>query len=145
MGFCTPDEYQEFMRQVPEFEHMLTENGVDIIKALVFDQSRKNRPSDLSREKRDPLKQWKLSPVDLKSQQFWNEWTHHKEEMFSRTHTSYAPWIIIKTNNKKIARLESIRYLLSRFDYRGKMDAGTNIYPDPNVVQRFHRSMLGQS
>jgi polyphosphate kinase 2 (PPK2 family) len=82
-----------------------------------------------------------LSPIDLKVQELWDRTTHFKEEMFSKTHTSYAPWIIVESNDKRIARLESIRYVLSRFDYDGKEKAGTDIYPDPNMVQRFHRAM----
>ncbi len=141
MGFCSQDEYQEFIRQVPEFEHMLFENGVDIIK-FWFSITKEEQNKRFESRRKDPLKQWKLSPVDKKAQSMWHEVTHYKEEMFSRTHTSYAPWIIIKTNDKKQARLESIRYVLSRFEYDGKEQARTVIYPDPNVVQRFHRSML---
>jgi polyphosphate kinase 2 len=141
MGFCTQEEYLEFIRQVPEFEHMLFENGVDIIK-FWFSISQDEQMARFESRKTDPLKQWKLSPVDLKAQKHWDKITHYKEEMFSRTHTSYAPWIIIKTNNKRQARLESIRHVLSRFEYDGKETAKTVVYPDPNIVQRFHRSML---
>ena len=100
MGFCSIGEYHEFIRQVPEFEHMLFENGVDIIK-FWFSISQEEQSLRFQARQTDPLKQWKLSPVDLKSQEFWEEWTHYKEEMFSKTHTSYAPWIIVKANNKK--------------------------------------------
>lgn len=141
MGFCTPEEYVEFIRQVPEFEHMLFENGVNIIK-FWFSISQEEQKQRFKSRKTDPLKQWKLSPVDLQAQKMWNEVTHYKEEMFSRTHTSFAPWVIIKTNVKQQARLESIRYVLSLFEYDGKEKAKTVIYPDPNIVQRFHRSML---
>lgn len=141
MEFCTPDEYQEFIRQVPEFEHMLFENGVDIIK-FWFSISQEEQKQRFESRKTDPLKQWKLSPVDLQAQKLWDEVTHYKEEMFSHTHTSFAPWVIIKTNVKQQARLESIRYVLSLFEYDGKEKAKTVIYPDPNIVQRFHRSML---
>jgi polyphosphate kinase 2 len=141
MGFCTVDEYQEFIRQVPEFEHMLFENGVNIIK-FWFSISQEEQKQRFESRKTDPLKQWKLSPVDLKAQKMWDEVTHYKEEMFSRTHTSFAPWVIIKTNVKQQARLESIRYVLSLFEYDGKEKAKTVVYPDPNIVQRFHRSML---
>lgn len=141
MGFCTIAEYQEFIRQVPEFEHMLFENGVDIIK-FWFSISQEEQSLRFKSRQTDPLKQWKLSPVDLKAQEFWDEWTHYKEEMFSKTHTSFAPWIIVKSNDKKQSRLESIRYILSKFEYDGKEKSKTIVYPDPNVVQRFHRSML---
>ena len=141
MGFCTKKEYQEFMRQVPEFEHMLFENGVKIIK-FWFSITQEEQTRRFNARKTDPIKQWKLSPVDLKSQEKWDVFTHYKEEMFSKTHTSAAPWVIINSNDKKFARLESIRYVLSQFDYPGKLKAHTVIFPDPNLVQRFHRSML---
>ena len=141
MGFCTKDEYETFMRQVTEFEHMLFEDGVTIIK-FWFSISREEQSRRFNMRKKDPLKQWKLSPVDLKAQGLWDAFTHYKSEMFSRTHTSFAPWVIINSNVKRTARLESIRYVLSQFDYDGKEDAFINIYPDPNIVQRFYRSML---
>ncbi len=141
MGFCTKEEYDEFIRQVPEFEHMLTENGVDIIK-FWFSISQEEQQKRFHSRRTDPLKQWKLSPVDLKSQGKWDEITHYKKAMFSRTHTSFAPWIIVKSDMKKAARLESIRYLLSIYEYEGKEKAKTVIYPDPNIVQRFHRSII---
>jgi polyphosphate kinase 2 len=139
MGFCTEDEYQQFLQQVPEFEHMLYEDGVHIIK-LWFSITKDQQKKRFDSRKMDPLKQWKLSPVDEKSQDLWDDYTHYKEAMFSRTHTNFAPWTIVKTNTKKQARLESIRYVLSQFDYKGKGKAKTNIYPDPNVIIRFHRS-----
>jgi polyphosphate kinase 2 (PPK2 family) len=78
----------------------------------------------------------------LKAQSKWDEFTYYKEAMFSKTHTSVAPWIIVKAKNKRKARLESIRYVLSCFDYDGKNDAETIVYPDPNIVQRFNRTIL---
>ena len=141
LGFCTKPEYSTFIQQVPEFEHMLYEDGVTIIK-LWFSISREEQQRRFASRKSDPLKQWKLSPVDLKSVALWDDFTHYKQEMFNHTHTSYAPWIIINSNDKRTARLESIRYVLSRFDYLGKQTANTVVYPDPNIVQRFHRSML---
>ena len=141
MGFCSDDEYNTFMRQVPEFEHMLFEDGVEIIK-FWFSISKEEQTRRFKMRKTDPLKQWKLSPVDIKSQSKWDDFTKYKSQMFSRTHTSFAPWIIVDTNDKRTARLESIRYVLSRFDYNGKSDKNTSIYPDPNIIQRFHRSMI---
>ncbi|MDG2444802.1 MAG: polyphosphate kinase 2, partial [Flavobacteriaceae bacterium] len=82
----------------------------------------------------------KFSPVDKKGQELWDTYTHYKEEMFSKTHTSYSPWMLIKTNNKKTARLEAMRYVLSMFDYDGKKDSETTLTPDPNVVMRYYRS-----
>lgn len=140
MGFCKESDYKKFMQQVPEFEHMLYEDGVDIIK-FWFSISKDTQKRRFDSRKNNPLKQWKMSPVDQKSQELWEKYTQFKEEMFSRTHTSFAPWIVVRTNNKKEARLESMRYVLSRFDYDGKMEAKTSIYPDPNVVMRFHRDI----
>lgn len=138
MGFCSDEEYSKFMAQVTEFEHMLYEDGVDLIKfwfSISKDEQVKRFDSRLS----NPLKQWKFSEVDREGQKLWNKYTHYKEQMFSKTHTTFSPWIIIKTNEKKAARLESIRYVLSKFDYDGKGNSGTTIFPDPNIVQRYHR------
>ncbi len=144
MGFCTQKEYLEFLRQVPEFEHMLFENGVDIIK-FWFSISQDEQNKRFESRKNDPLKQWKLSPVDIESQKLWDEFTHYKQEMFIRTHTSFAPWTIVKTNKKRKARLESIRHVLSLFDYTDKDKSNTILFPDPNIVQRFHRSIISKN
>ena len=140
MGFCTQEQYHGFMQQVPEFEHMLYESGIYLIK-FWFAISQEEQEKRFHSRKTDPLKQWKLSPVDEKSRELWDEYTHYRREMFSKSHTHFAPWIIIQTNRKKTARLESIRYVLSQFDYPAKEEADLNLYPDPKVVQRFHRAM----
>jgi polyphosphate kinase 2 len=141
MGFCKHNEYELFLRQVPEFEHMLYEDGLQIIK-FWFSISKKEQWKRFMSRSENPLKQWKLSPVDGKSQLMWNRYTYFKEEMFSKTHTAFSPWIIIKANTKKIARLESIRYILSLFNYEGKDEANISLHPDPNVVNRYHRSLI---
>ncbi len=141
MGFCTKEEYELFMQQVPEFEHMLTEDGVIIIK-LWFSITKEEQEARFMKRKMNKLKQWKLSPVDEKSQDMWDKFTHYKRQMFSRTHTTFTPWHLVKTNDKKVARLESIRHVLSRFEYEGKDDKAVNLYPDPNVIIRFHRSIF---
>lgn len=143
MGFCSDEQYQQFMRQVSEFEHMLFEDGVYIIK-FWFSITKDEQLSRFEKRRKSPLKRWKLSPVDEKGQQLWDKYTYYKEQMFARTHTSFSPWTIIKTNNKKIARLESIRYLLSHFEYDGKRDADIRVLPDPNVAMKFHRSIYNQ-
>ena len=140
MGFCSETEYQRFMRQVPEFEHMLFEDGVHLIK-FWFSISKDEQSRRFFSRKNNPLKQWKMSPVDERGQEFWDRYTYYKEQMFSRTHNSFSPWVIVKTNTKKEARLESMRYLLSRFEYPGKTESETRILPDPNIVMRFHRSV----
>ena len=138
MDFCSEEQYKKFMLQVPEFEHMLYEDGVIIIK-FWFSISKKEQEKRFNSRLKNPLKQWKFSPVDKEGQNKWDKYTFYKEQMFSKTHTSISPWIIIKTNNKKQARLESIRHVLSQFDYDRKGSSKTTVLPDPNVVQRYHR------
>lgn len=140
MDFCTEDQYQQFMRQVPEFENMLFEDGIQVIK-LWFSINKDEQNKRFEERRNNPLKQWKLSPIDEKGQEMWEKYTYYKEQMFAKTHTTFCPWTIIKTNNKKIARLESIRHVLSKFEYDGKENASITILPDPNVVMRFHRSI----
>ncbi|MFY0604657.1 MAG: polyphosphate kinase 2 [Flavobacteriaceae bacterium] len=139
MDFCTKKEYKEFMVQVPEFEHMLYEDGLIIIK-FWLSISKEEQSKRFDSRNANPLKRWKFSPVDRKGQEMWDTYTHYKDEMFSKTHTSYSPWMIIKTNDKKVARLEAMRHVLSSFDYEGKEDAATILTPDPNVVMRYYRS-----
>ena len=138
MGFCSDDQYKKYMVQVPEFEHMLYEDGVIIIK-FWFSISKAEQLRRFNSRLANPLKQWKFSPVDKEGQKRWDLYTSYKEQMFSKTHTSFSPWIIIKTNDKKEARLESIRYVLSQFEYDRKGSANTAILPDPNIAQRYHR------
>jgi polyphosphate kinase 2 len=138
MGFCTDDQYKKYMVQVPEFEHMLYEDGVIIIK-FWFSISKAEQLRRFNSRLANPLKQWKFSPVDKEGQKRWDLYTSYKEQMFSKTHTSFSPWIIIKTNDKKEARLESIRYVLSQFEYDRKGSVNTVILPDPNIAQRYHR------
>ncbi|MDB4303845.1 polyphosphate kinase 2, partial [Desulfosarcina sp.] len=138
MGFCNDEQYKKFMVQVPEFEHMLYEDGVILIK-FWFSISKEQQEIRFKSRLNNPLKRWKFSPVDQEGQNRWDDYTFYKEQMFSKTHTSFSPWIIIKTNNKKEARLESMRYVLSKFDYDNKGNSGTTLFPDPNVVQRYHR------
>jgi polyphosphate kinase 2 len=138
MGFCNDEEYNKFMVQVPEFEHMLYEDGVEIIK-FWFSISKDEQIKRFDARVKNPLKRWKFSEVDKEGQRLWDKYTFYKEQMFGKTHTTFSPWIIVKTNEKREARLESIRYVLSRFNYEGKGKSNTTILPDPNVVQRYHR------
>ncbi len=140
MGFCTDEQYKQYMVQVPEFEHMLYESGVEIIK-FWFSISKEEQQARFDSRLQNPLKRWKFSPVDQKGQALWKEYTFYKEQMFSKTHTSYCPWIVVKTNNKLEARLESMRYVLSKFDYEGKDKAEASLLPDPNIVMRYYRSV----
>ncbi|OJJ20233.1 polyphosphate kinase 2 [marine bacterium AO1-C] len=139
MGFCTKAQYRRFMHQVPEFEHMLYEDNLQLIK-FWFAISKEEQKKRFKERETNPLKQWKLSPVDEKAQNMWDKYTEYKEEMFSQSHTSYSPWIIVEANNKRRARLESIRFILSQIDYRGKDTATVSLHPDPNIVMRYHRA-----
>ena len=139
MGFCDKEQYEQFMVQVPEFEHMLYEDGVIIIK-FWFSISKEVQNNRFNSRLKNPLKRWKFSPVDKKGQELWGKYTYYKEQMFTKTHTPFSPWIIVKTNEKKTARLESMRHLLSRFDYCDKKDTSELIQPDPNVIVRYYRN-----
>ncbi len=141
MGFCSDEQYQRFMVQVPEFEHLLHEDNVKVVK-FWFSISKEEQKKRFDSRLENPLKRWKFSPVDMKGQELWDRYTHFKEQMFSKTHTNFSPWIIVKTNDKKKARLESIRYVLSQFEYEGKGTSGIQLLPDPNVIVRYHRSAV---
>ena len=140
MGFCTKEQYKRYMVQVPEFEHMLYESGVEIIK-FWFSISKEEQQRRFSSRLKNPLKRWKFSPVDQKGQELWNDYTYYKEQMFSKTHTTYCPWIVVKTNSKLQARLESMKYVLSKFEYNDKGKVITSLLPDPNIVMRYYRSV----
>jgi len=140
-GFCTREEYERYLQQVPEFEHMLVEDGIVLVK-FWFSIGKDVQTARFDSRRRNPLKQWKLSPLDAKAQVLWDAYTKYKEVMFSRTHTSYSPWIIVLANNKRRARLESMRHVLSLLDYDGKDKARVGLFPDPNIVTRFHRGSI---
>lgn len=138
MGFCSDKQYHQFMVQLPEFEHMLYEDGVIIIKfwlSITKEEQAKRFDARID----NPLKRWKFSPVDKKGQELWDRYTKYKEQMFSKTHTSFSPWTIVKTNDKHTARLECMRHVLSQVDYDGKDDSKTSLYPDPNIIMHYYR------
>lgn len=140
-GFCTDKQYEHFMNQVTEFEHMLYEDGVILIK-FWFSISKEEQLARFKSRLANPLKQWKISPVDMKAQEMWDKYTKFKEEMFSKTHTSFSPWIIVKANNKQRARLESIRHVLFTLPYEDKEKNNTFLFPDPNIITRYHRKAI---
>ncbi len=119
MGFCSQSEVHQFLRSVPEFERMLLGSGIVLCK-FWFSVSKEEQERRFKKRAVDPLKQWKLSPVDLASQDLWDEYTKAKEDMFYHTSIPEAPWVIVKSDDKKRARLNAIRYLLSQFEYPGK-------------------------
>jgi polyphosphate kinase 2 len=132
MGYCSDEEYRLFLRQVPELERLLTEAGISVIK-LWFSVSRSEQRTRFLIRRIDPVRQWKLSATDLASLGRWDDYTAAKEAMFVRTDTAWAPWTVIKSNDKKRARLGAMRYALSLFDYsnRNTEIAGA---PDPVIV-----------
>ena len=134
MGFCTDDEYLEFMRQAPEFERHLVRSGVHLIK-FWFSVSRAEQRRRFKERQAHPLKQWKLSPIDMASLDKWDDYTHAKEAMFLHTDTSDSPWTVIKSDCKKRARLNAMRYILHRLPYR-KKDPLAIGKVDPLVVGR---------
>jgi polyphosphate kinase 2 len=134
MGFCTDREYQEFMRQCPVFEQNLVHSGIHLVK-FWFSVSREEQRRRFSERKSHPLKQWKLSPIDTASLDKWNDYTKAKEAMFFHTDTAEAPWTVIKSDDKKRARLNALRYLLHAFAYDGK-DPGRIGVVDPLLVGR---------
>ena len=119
MGFCTQAEYEEFMREAPELEHMLVRSGLYLTKFWFSVTPAEQRTRFIIRRV-DPVRQWKLSPMDLKSLDKWEAYTEAKEAMFHFTDTGEAPWTVVKSNDKKRARLEAIKHVLAKFDYEGK-------------------------
>lgn len=116
MGFCKDDEVREFLRSVPEFERMLIRSGIILMK-YYFSVSKKEQMRRFQKRTNDPLKQWKLSPVDLESQDKWDGYKKSKEDMFFYTSTADCPWVIIKSDQKKRARINAIRHFLDRINY----------------------------
>jgi polyphosphate kinase len=132
MGYCTADEYLEFMAQAPEIERMFVRSGIQLVK-FWFSVTRGEQRSRFIVRQIDPVRQWKLSPTDLASLDKWEAYTEAKEAMFLHTDTAHAPWTVIKSNDKKRARLEAIRHVLARFDYTDKDDEAVGV-PDPLIV-----------
>lgn len=134
MGFCTDSQYNEFMRQAPEFERMLTQSGIHLIK-FWFSVSQKEQHRRFKERQVHPLKQWKLSPVDLASLDKWDSYTKAKEAMFFATDTADAPWTVIKSDCKKRARLNGLRFILQKIPYTNK-DLTKIGQVDPLIVGR---------
>ncbi len=132
MGFCTPKEHLEFLRQAPMLERMLVNSGLRLFK-LWFSVSRAEQARRFKARGSDPLKQWKLSPVDTASMDKWDEYTRAKEEMFFHTDTADAPWTVIKSDDKKRARINCMRFVLDSLPYEGK-DLRVVGTPDPRIV-----------
>ncbi len=132
MGFCTDEEYWEFMREAPEFEKMLINSGLHLIK-FWFSVTPAEQRTRFAIRRIDPVRQWKLSPMDIESLDKWEGYTEAKEAMFHYTDTAHAPWTVIRSNDKKRARIEAIKHVLLKFDYEGK-NAGVIGEPDKNLI-----------
>ncbi|WP_442966653.1 polyphosphate kinase 2 [Rathayibacter sp. Leaf248] len=134
MGFCTPEQYDEFIRQTPLFESMLAGDGIDLVK-LWFSVSAEEQRTRFTIRMIDPVRQWKLSPMDLASLDKWDDYTAAKEAMLAATDTDDAPWTVVKSNDKKRARLEAMRHVLSLYEYDGRDDEVVGAHgPDPLIV-----------
>lgn len=120
MGFCTQEEHEEFLKEVSEFEKMLVNSNIKIFK-FYFSVSKEEQAKRLNKRKTDPLKQYKLSHIDEQSQDMWDKYTDAKYSMLVASHTTHAPWIIIRSDNKKKARINTIKYILSNTDYPDKI------------------------
>jgi polyphosphate kinase 2 len=141
MGFCSPAEYLEFMRQAPEFERMLVRSGIRLYKYW-FSVTREEQRTRFMARETDPLKMWKLSPIDKASLDKWDDYTEAKEAMFFYTDTADAPWVIVKSNDKKRARLNCMKHFLSTIDYPNKDHAAIG-QPDPLIVGRASQVLQG--
>ena len=139
MGFCDAAQYQEFLDTVPVFEQMLVRSGIRLFKYyLDIDHDEQRRR--LQARRNDPLKQWKLSPIDAAAQQHWKDYSRARDTMFARTHTLHAPWYVVRAGDKQAARLNLIRHLLSHLDYHGK--DGQLLRADGDVVFAYAEEAL---
>lgn len=136
-GFCSEVEYERFLTQVPVFENMLREAGITLIK-FWFSISKNEQEERFQKRRTDPLKQWKISPIDEKAQELWDDYTHYKEAMFARTHSEESPWVIVKADGKKKARLESIRHVLKSVPY--SIETGISLDPDVGIISKYASS-----
>ena len=139
MGFCSPEEYELFLKTVPQFEELLAHCGVKLVK-YYLDITRKEQERRLQERRDDPLRQWKLSKIDEKALKHWDDYSEARDEMFARTHNVFAPWTLVRADNKHLARINVIRDLLTRFEFDGK-DRQADL-PDPDIVFTFHEEDL---
>ena len=134
MGFCTNEQHEEFMQSVPKFEEMLVNSGIKLLK-YYLDVSKTEQVRRLEERKRDPLKQWKTSPIDAVAVKHWKAYSEARDAMLLRTHTAVAPWRIVRADNKRLARLNLMRDILSRLHYAGKKNK--LVPPDTDIAFEF--------
>lgn len=133
MGFCTKKQYRRFMDKVCDYEESFIADGQTTLIKLYFSVSKKEQQRRFDRRHDDPLRQWKLSEVDLQAQELWDEFTEAKYQLLKRTHTDHTPWWVIRSDNKQQARLETMKLILSLVKYRGRRRK-LNFQPDPKIV-----------
>jgi polyphosphate kinase 2 len=141
MGFCTPEQTKAFLEEAPHFEAMLTRAGVRLVK-YYLDISKDEQKERLADRRNNPLKQWKISPIDAAAVKKWDAYSEARDSMFMHTSHAAAPWFVVKANRKKVARLNVIRHLLGLFDYKGKDEKALKV--DPAVVFKFNEKALAQ-
>ena len=132
MGFCTDEQHKRFLKYAPVFERILTKEGIILFK-LYFSVSKKMQLKRFEKRSKDPLKQYKLSPVDMEAQDLWGEYTMRKFQMLLETNTSLSPWTIIRSDNKKKARINCMKHILSRLEYEGKVK-NSELETDPKIL-----------
>jgi polyphosphate kinase 2 (PPK2 family) len=137
MGFCTKKKYKDFMAEVESFEHLLVHSGMIFIK-YYLDISKDEQQKRLLSRKTDPLKQWKISPIDKKAQKYWDAYSKARNKMFDKTSFTFAPWYIVHTDEKKEARINTIKHFLSLMDYPDKKE-DILVY-DNDILCRFDSS-----
>ncbi|MBA4141833.1 MAG: polyphosphate kinase 2 [Nitrosospira sp.] len=141
MGFCTDDEYEEFMSSVLDFEHMLIRSGLKLLK-YYLDITKSEQEKRLDQRRKDPLAQWKVSALDEFALKKWEQYTLARDKMLVHTHNLITPWIIVQADDKPLARLNLIKDMLSRLDYTDKDER--LILPDPHIVATFEASFIEQ-
>lgn len=133
MGFCTKKQYKRFMSKVNSYEHNFVDDGKTILLKLYFSVSKEEQAKRFERRKNDPLRQWKLSEVDLQAQDFWDEFTEAKYRLLQKTHTPQAKWYVVKSNDKHLARLNTMKLILSTTKYTGRKRT-LDFTPDPEII-----------
>lgn len=133
MGFCTPEQYEHFLTQTPRFEKMIVDEGITLIK-IWLEIGREMQLMQFHQRRHDPLKVWKLSPMDIEALTRWDDYTEKRDRMFKETHTDKAPWTVVRANDRRRARLHVIRHILTRLDYTGK---------DPVAIGEIDDKILG--
>jgi polyphosphate kinase 2 len=135
-GFCTAEQYEHFMTQVNDFEKMLINDGIYIFK-FWLDITKEEQENRFHERRTDPLKQWKIGPVDAKAQELWDDYTKYRDIMFKQTDSKHCPWIFVNADSKKKTRIECIKYVLNALDYEGKSDSKISLKPDKDVINLY--------